>query len=91
MTSFSNTAHCQTATDRTSLGCLSCCLLCTRVQINDLAYEAVVDPATGAVRFNVLVGGYFSLKRNIMSVPLGVSLSEEQLIPFTLATLRAFR
>lgn len=41
--------------------------------------------------FNVLVGGYFSLKRNIMSVPLGVALTEDQLIPFTLATLRVFR
>ena len=60
-------------------------------QINDLAYEAVTDPFSGQVVFNVLVGGYFSLKRNIMSVPLGVSLTQEQLIPFTLATLRVFR
>jgi len=60
-------------------------------QINDLAFEAVKDPASGAVLFNVLVGGYFSLKRNIMSVPLGVALTEDQIIPFTLATLRVFR
>lgn len=64
---------------------------CARAQINDLAYEAVRDPASGAVRFNVVVGGYFSVKRNIMSVPLGVSLSEDQVIPFTLAALRVFR
>lgn len=60
-------------------------------QINDLAFEAVTDPASGQVLFNVLVGGYFSLKRNIMSVPLGVAVTEDQLIPFTLATLRVFR
>jgi ferredoxin-nitrite reductase len=61
------------------------------LQINDLAYEAVKDPATGQLMFNVVVGGYFSLKRNIMSVPLGVALTEDQVIPFTLATLRVFR
>ncbi|GBF96637.1 hypothetical protein Rsub_09383 [Raphidocelis subcapitata] len=61
-------------------------------QINDLAYEAVPDAAAEhGVRFNVLVGGYFSLKRNIMSVPLGVSLEYSQLIPFTLNALRVFR
>ena len=60
-------------------------------QINDLAYEAVRDPGTGAVRFNVLVGGYFSIKRNIMSVPLGVSVSEDHITPMTLAVLRVFR
>lgn len=68
-----------------------CCRHTIRLQINDLAFEAVQDPATGKVMFNVLVGGYFSLKRNIMSVPLGVSITEDQLIPFTLATLRVFR
>jgi len=51
----------------------------------------VQDPVSGRVLFNVLVGGYFSLKRNIMSVPLGVALTEEQLIPFTVAVLRVFR
>lgn len=49
------------------------------------------DPASGQVLFNVLVGGYFSIKRNIMSVPLGVAVTEDQLIPFTLAALRVFR
>lgn len=49
------------------------------------------DPATGTLLFNVLVGGYFSIKRNIMSVPLGVALTEDQLIPFTVAALRVFR
>jgi ferredoxin-nitrite reductase len=60
-------------------------------QINDLGFEAVRDPASGQLLFNVVVGGYFSLKRNIMSVPLGVAVTEDQLIPFTLALLRVFR
>ena len=44
-----------------------------------------------AVRFNVVVGGHFSIKRNIMSVPLGVSVSYDQVVPFSLAALRVFR
>jgi ferredoxin-nitrite reductase len=52
----------------------------------------VPDPSTpGRLLFNVVVGGYFSIKRNIMSVPLGIAVTEEQLIPFTLALLRVFR
>lgn len=61
------------------------------VQINDLGFEAVHDPASGQLLFNVVVGGYFSLKRNIMSVPLGVAVTEQQIIPFTVALLRVFR
>jgi ferredoxin-nitrite reductase len=38
-----------------------------------------------------LVGGYFSIKRNIMSVPLNVSVAWDQVVPFTLAVLRVFR
>jgi sulfite reductase beta subunit-like hemoprotein len=60
-------------------------------QINDLAFEAVRDPASGALMFNVLVGGYFSIKRNIMSVPLGVAVTADQVVPFTVAALRVFR
>ena len=61
------------------------------LQINDLAFEAVKDPATGTLMFNVLVGGYFSLKRNMMSLPLGIAVTEEQIIPFCVALLRVFR
>jgi sulfite reductase beta subunit-like hemoprotein len=48
--------------------------------INDLGFQAVRDSA-GAVVFNVEVGGYFSIKRNVTSIPLGVSVSEDQ-VPF---------
>ena len=70
----------------------------TNDQINDLAFGAVRDPSAPAgaappeaVRFNVVVGGHFSLKRNMLSVPLGVSVSYAQVVPFSLAVLRVFR
>jgi hypothetical protein len=71
--------------------CCSCFLFLLLLQINDLGFEAVRDPASGQLLFNVVVGGYFSIKRNIMSVPLGVAVTEDQLIPFTVALLRVFR
>lgn len=43
------------------------------------------------VVYNVVVGGYFSIKRNIMSIPLGCSITQDQLMPFTEALLRVFR
>ena len=45
--------------------------------INDLGFQAVKNEA-GELRFNVEVGGYFSIKRNATSFPLGISVSEEQ-------------
>lgn len=30
--------------------------------------QAVRDPESGAVGFNVELGGYFSIKRNVMSI-----------------------
>jgi ferredoxin-nitrite reductase len=51
----------------------------------------VKDPASGALMYNVVVGGLFSIKRNMMSIPMDCAVSEEQLMPFTLALLRVFR
>ena len=45
--------------------------------INDLGFQAVKNEA-GELRFNVEVGGYFSIKRNTVSFPLGISVSEDQ-------------
>jgi len=45
--------------------------------INDLGFEAVSGPG-GEVRFNVVVGGYFSIKRNVPSIPLGCSVAYDQ-------------
>jgi len=61
------------------------------LQINDLGFEAVLDAASGQLLFNVVVGGLFSIKRNMMSIPMDTAVTEEQLIPFTVALLRVFR
>ena len=45
--------------------------------INDLGFQAVRN-ADGEVVFNVEVGGYFSIKRNVTSIPLGISVTKDQ-------------
>lgn len=37
------------------------------------------------------VGGYFSIKRNVMSIPLDVHISPEEVVPFCKAVLEVFR
>ncbi|KAG2489125.1 hypothetical protein HYH03_012351 [Edaphochlamys debaryana] len=74
---------------------LNICVSSTRddfphTHINDVGYEAVRKP-DGQVVYNVVVGGFFSIKRNIISIPLGCSITAEQLLPFTEALLRVFR
>jgi ferredoxin-nitrite reductase len=49
--------------------------------INDLGFQAVLNDQ-GEVAFNVEVGGYFSIKRNTMSIPLGVSIKPDQVCQF---------
>lgn len=53
--------------------------------------QAVQDPATGEVGFNVEVGGYFSIKRNVMSIPMDTFVSQHQVVPFCKALLEVFR
>jgi ferredoxin-nitrite reductase len=59
--------------------------------INDVGLKSVVDPETGEVGFNVEVGGYFSIKRNTMSMPMDTYLTQEQVVPFCKALLEVFR
>lgn len=61
--------------------------------INDVGFEATSARCkeTGEVLFNVVVGGYFSIKRNVTSIPLGCSVRESELVDFTVALLRVFR
>lgn len=59
--------------------------------INDVAFEAILHPETKELRFNVGVGGYFSIKRNTMSIPMDTSLTVEQIVPFSEALLKVFR
>ncbi|GAB4819719.1 hypothetical protein N2152v2_006765 [Parachlorella kessleri] len=59
--------------------------------INDVGLKAVRDPQTGLVGFNVEVGGYFSPKRNVVSIPMDTFLTQEQVVPFCKALLEVFR
>ena len=59
--------------------------------INDLGFEAVKDEQTGEVGFNVKLGGYFSIKRNVVSIDGDTYVTLEQLIPYTKALLEVFR
>jgi hypothetical protein len=75
---------------------LNICISSTRddfphTHINDVGFEAVHHPESGEVVFNVVIGGYFSIKRNIVSLPLDCSVTQEQLLPFVDALLRVFR
>ncbi|KAL2944163.1 Ferredoxin--nitrite reductase chloroplastic, partial [Bienertia sinuspersici] len=57
--------------------------------INDLAYM----PATkdGKLGFNLLVGGFFSIKRCAEAIPLDAWVSAEDVVPVCKAMLEAFR
>lgn len=75
---------------------LNICISSTRddfphTQINDVGFQAVRHPVSGEVVFNLEGGGYFSIKRNVMSIPVDVSVTQAQLLPFTEALLRIFR
>lgn len=59
--------------------------------INDVGFEAVEDPDSGEVVYNLVVGGYFSIKRNAVSFPSDISVTRDQLVPFTEAVLKVFR
>ena len=41
--------------------------------------------------YNLVVGGYFSIKRNIMSVPTNISVTHDQMVAFNKALLEVFR
>ncbi|PRW21087.1 ferredoxin--nitrite reductase [Chlorella sorokiniana] len=59
--------------------------------INDVGLKAVRDPESGRVGFNVELGGYFSIKRNVMSISGDTFLTQEQVVPYCIALLEVFR
>ncbi|KAK9807588.1 hypothetical protein WJX72_003483 [[Myrmecia] bisecta] len=59
--------------------------------INDVGLKAVKDPETGEVGFNVELGGYFSIKRNAMSIPGDTFITYDQVVPYCKALLEVFR
>mmetsp|Transcript_10513 Transcript_10513/g.29911 ORF Transcript_10513/g.29911 Transcript_10513/m.29911 type:complete len:594 (+) Transcript_10513:84-1865(+) len=58
--------------------------------INDLAFQAINNPA-GETVFNVWLGGLFSAQRNEVSVNGQMSVTAEQIVPFSKALLELFR
>ncbi|KAG7671214.1 hypothetical protein KSW81_003352 [Nannochloris sp. 'desiccata'] len=59
--------------------------------INDVGLKALQHPETGEIGFNVELGGYFSIKRNIMSISGNTFLAVDQVVPYCLALLEVFR
>lgn len=60
--------------------------------INDIGLVPIANPARGGeVGFNVVVGGFFSIKRNEEAIPMDTWLSMEQVVPFCEAALLYFR
>ncbi|KAK9799721.1 hypothetical protein WJX73_004054 [Symbiochloris irregularis] len=59
--------------------------------INDVGLKAVKHPDTGEVGFNVELGGYFSIKRNTVSIDGNTFVTQEQVVPYCKALLEVFR
>lgn len=59
--------------------------------INDLGLAAVPHAESGVVGFNVVMGGYFSIKRAAMSYHMDLWIPPEQAVNLSRAVLRIFR
>ena len=58
--------------------------------INDVGLKAVFGP-DGQVGFNVELGGYFSIKRNTMSIPGDTFIKPDQVTSYCKALMEVFR
>ncbi len=59
--------------------------------INDVGLKAVVHPDSGEVGFNVELGGYFSIKRNTMSIPGETYIRPDQINDYVRSLMEVFR
>lgn len=59
--------------------------------INDVGLKAVRHPISEEIGFNVELGGYFSIKRNVMSISGDTFLTQDQVVPYCKALLEVFR
>ncbi|KAK9850606.1 hypothetical protein WJX84_005660 [Apatococcus fuscideae] len=59
--------------------------------INDVGLVACQHPETGEIGFNVELGGYFSTKRNAMSINGNTFLAQDQVVDYCQRTLETFR
>eukprot|EP01036_Dinobryon_divergens_P027781 gene27781-36608_t len=59
--------------------------------INDIGLIPVPHKVTGKIGFNVMLGGYFSIKRAAASIPMAVWIPEEDAFDLCRAILRFYR
>lgn len=60
--------------------------------INDIGLVPMPNPARGGeMGFNVIVGGFFSIKRNCEAIPMDVWLPQDEVVKFCEAVLLYFR
>jgi len=59
--------------------------------INDIGFRPCAHQKTGEMGFNVVIGGYFSIKRAAEAVPLGAWVSVSDASVLSRAILRIFR
>lgn len=59
--------------------------------INDIGLNPIAHPETGEMGFNVVIGGFFSIKRNAEAIPLDVWLPEKDVVKFCETVLIWFR
>lgn len=59
--------------------------------INDIGFVPMKNPATGEVGFNVVIGGFFSIKRAAEAIPMDVWLPYEDVVRFCENVLIWFR
>lgn len=59
--------------------------------INDVGLVAIKHPETGEIGFNVELGGYFSIKRNAVSMDGDTYLTQDQVVPYCKALLEVYR
>lgn len=59
--------------------------------INDIGLIPMVHPETGEIGFNVVIGGFFSIKRNAEAIPMDVWLPEKDVVKFCEDVLLWFR
>lgn len=64
----------------------------SHTHINDIGLVPMANPARdGEIGFNVEVGGFFSIKRNEMAIPMDVWLPQQDVVKFCEAVLLYFR
>jgi ferredoxin-nitrite reductase len=59
--------------------------------INDIGLQACAHATTGEMGFNVVLGGYFSIKRAAEAIPMGVWIQEKDVLNLCQSILRVFR